>query len=714
MEIFGLPAAIFFIIGNEFCERFSFYGMKAILILYLKDYIGFSANVATSISHAFNMVCYGTPLLGALLADSYLGKYRTILSISIVYSVGNLVMALTAIPVLGAGEGHYAGAIVGLLLIGIGTGGIKPCVAAFGGDQFGEGQENKLGMFFSMFYFSINAGSVLSMILTPILRAEVVCFKETSCYSLAFGVPCVLMLVAVCFFIIGGLTCGYKKNPPGGNIFGDVVCCICHALRRKFGSHGDQWRRHWLDWADDKYPDRLISDIKVVFNVMTVIMPVVMFWALFDQQGTRWTLQAQRLDGHLPAIGYTMKADQMQVMNACLILCFIPIFDKGIYPLLNKMGFAMRPLQRLGIGLVFTALSFIVSGCLELALEGNVLHPPAKGHGYITVINNLNKTLDVSIKETDILPNISYSVGPRLVMSGGRIPVNLRMNSSHHSGTIIDETYIHPMLFFTVDGDIQGHEVVVQDRKGAVVVAVEVNNKTRLVTFKEDITKPNSGFAWLNLVSAKDDRRKIEYLSTKNGAIPISKNFTDNFAFIKIDDGSFKFRYESGNKTKNYEFRNGGTYTLVFGEDDTDPVLYINTHSNQHHIFLQIPQYVVMTMGEIMVSITGLSFAYSQAPDSMKSVMQAGWLFTTFFGNAIDLVVAASQGEEDGEGLKHSSEFFLFAAFMAAGIVLFVFLAMRYKYVEEEPEEPEPSRYDGEMELTEMKENGTTNQAFTD
>lgn len=75
---------------------------------------------------------------------------------------------MTSLPPLGAGE--IAGPMIGLFLIALGTGGIKPCVSAFGGDQFTSDQSHLLQSFFSVFYFAINAGSLLSMLITPVLR----------------------------------------------------------------------------------------------------------------------------------------------------------------------------------------------------------------------------------------------------------------------------------------------------------------------------------------------------------------------------------------------------------------------------------------------------------------------------------------------------------------------------------------------------------------
>lgn len=203
----GYPLSIFFIVVNEFCERFSYYGMRALLILYFTQFIGWDFNLATAVYHTFVALCYLTPILGALISDSWLGKFRTIVSLSIVYTIGQAVTAISSINDLsdynhdGVPDNfplHVALSMIGLALIALGTGGIKPCVSAFGGDQFAEGQEKQRNRFFSIFYLAINAGSLLSTIVTPILRVqECGIHSKQACYPLAFGVPAALMAVAL-------------------------------------------------------------------------------------------------------------------------------------------------------------------------------------------------------------------------------------------------------------------------------------------------------------------------------------------------------------------------------------------------------------------------------------------------------------------------------------------------------------------------------------
>ena len=97
-QLFGYPVQVYFILGNEFCERFSYYGMHAILVIYLMSMLKMSKDDATAVYHAFNMLCYFSPIFGAIIADSFWGKYKTILYVSLIYAAGNIVVSFTAVP----------------------------------------------------------------------------------------------------------------------------------------------------------------------------------------------------------------------------------------------------------------------------------------------------------------------------------------------------------------------------------------------------------------------------------------------------------------------------------------------------------------------------------------------------------------------------------------------------------------------------------------
>ena len=197
-------------LSNEFCERFAFNGMSAILVIYLGS-LGFDEDSCTAIYHAFVVGAYAWPLLGASLADGYFGRYKVILWFSLIYVLGMGLQAFSSLPFLSPADQTFktTNAIIcicALLLIGLGTGGIKPCVSTLGGDQFEDDDENGREFFFNMFYLSVNVGSLISEFLTPKIRGiscgEVLGYKD-SCYFMAFLIPAILMGVALLVFIAG-------------------------------------------------------------------------------------------------------------------------------------------------------------------------------------------------------------------------------------------------------------------------------------------------------------------------------------------------------------------------------------------------------------------------------------------------------------------------------------------------------------------------------
>uniref|UniRef100_A0A8C3IUB2 Solute carrier family 15 member 1 n=1 Tax=Chrysemys picta bellii TaxID=8478 RepID=A0A8C3IUB2_CHRPI len=515
---FGYPLSIFFIVINEFCERFSYYGMRAVLVLYFKFFLHWDDNLSTAIYHTFVALCYLTPILGAIIADSWLGKFKTIISLSIVYTIGQAIMAVSSINDLtdynrdGIPDNiplHIGLSMIGLILIAFGTGGIKPCVSAFGGDQFEEEQEKQRNRFFSLFYLSVNAGSLLSTIITPILRGEE-CGIHTKqqCYPLAFGVPAALMAVSLMVFILGSKM--YKKAHPQGNIMLQVSKCIGFAVKNRFQHRRKQFpkREHWLDWASEKYDKRLITQTKMVLRVLFLYIPLPMFWALFDQQGSRWTLQATTMDGNFGAI--QIQPDQMQTVNPILIVVMVPIVDAVVYPLIKKCHFNFTPLRKITVGMFLASLAFVAAALVQVQIDKTLPNFPKEGQSQIKVIN-----LGTDVAKVDIGPGV--------------------------------ENMSHIFIF----------------RKHATFSSLFFNVPFSLLLFQ-----------------CNNNRLELRYV------------------------------------------------------EDIQP--------NTVHMAWQIPQYFIMTCGEVVFSVTGLAFSYSQAPSNMKSVLQAGWLLTVAVGNIIVLIVAGA------------------------------------------------------------------------
>ncbi|CAG9772810.1 unnamed protein product [Ceutorhynchus assimilis] len=331
------------------------------------------------------MVCYIIPLVGAVCADSFLGRYRTIRNFSLIYLMGNVVLCIAAVPVLDHDPIVFS--FVGLLLIAIGTGGLKPCVAAFGAEQFRLPEQSEfLRYFFSIFYFTINFGGLVGMIVTPLMRKAATCFGDDTCYALGFSFPALLMAISILLFILGKTF--YKLKTPKRNIILEFSKCSWYAVRKKCKKSKSRRKpEHWLDHAKDKFDWKLIQDMKIVFAILLLFVPLPIFWSLFDQQGSRWTFQAAHMDGNI--LGIQIVPDQMQVINPAMVLVLIPVFDKILYPCCEKLNCLKNPLHRMAIGGLTAGLAFVAAGFLELVLEKTYPALPAKNHGSVNVINSL-------------------------------------------------------------------------------------------------------------------------------------------------------------------------------------------------------------------------------------------------------------------------------------------------------------------------------------
>jgi proton-dependent oligopeptide transporter, POT family len=332
------PSQIKYIIGNEAAERYSYYGMVSILTLFMTDHLLFSDAEAESTYHLFAFCAYLTPLLGGWIADRFWGKYRTIITLSSLYVAGHAVLALYE---------DRAGLYVGLALIALGAGGIKPCVAAHVGDQFTRVNKHLLPRVFDLFYFSINLGSLFATILTPLTRRL---FGP----QVAFGIPGVLMALALLIFWLGRRH--YIAVPPTGrraDTPGKVLLC---ALRRG------------VDEARRRFGEVATGEALVVLRIAMVLLPVTMFWALFFQTGSSWVLLTREMNLH----GF-LEPDMLQAANPALVLLFIPIFARGIYPAFERRGHRVTPLGRMQVGMFVTAGSFVAVAALRALLDDGVV-----------------------------------------------------------------------------------------------------------------------------------------------------------------------------------------------------------------------------------------------------------------------------------------------------------------------------------------------------
>ncbi len=443
----GWPKGVPYIVGNEMCERFSYYGMRAILTVHLValyQLTGAAESIAkdkaTAAYHLFAGAVYAFPMLGAILADRFWGKYRTILWLSLMYCVGHGVLAVADIPTDPNTRLTLVG--VGLACIAIGAGGIKPCVSANVGDQFGRANWGKVQTIYQIFYFSINFGSFFATLLIPAIRGD---GSEPWRTALAFGIPGVLMGIATFFFWLGRDKFVHVPAQPGGRLgkldtaagsllflalghlfitpadfgwwravislvfiaagFGvfkyrqsleqddGFLAILIYNLAAKLrggdanaeladADHDSSspllksatWSKFWGP-AIQKFGVAATEGPYAVFKVCTIFIFIPIFWAIFDQHGSTWILQAQSMDCTL--FGVEVQPEQIAAWNPLMVMLLIPIMN-AVYRISKGIGFEWTPLRRMVIGLFMSGGSFAVAAIAQRMID-------AQGPGVVSV-----------------------------------------------------------------------------------------------------------------------------------------------------------------------------------------------------------------------------------------------------------------------------------------------------------------------------------------
>ncbi len=335
------PSGIPYIIGNEAAERYSFYGMKAIFVVFLTTFITnasgelavFDKTDAKFWLHIFVFATYGFSFIGAFISDILWGKYKTIIVLSIVYVIGHFVLAFLE---------NTTGFFIGCTLIAIGAGGIKPCVSAHVGDQFDESNSHLIEKMYNWFYFSINAGAVVAYLSAePLLKNEYLISKGWN-VAVAFGLPGLLMLLATIVFWLGRNKFIHVK-PAGWQLYATEL----------FSKKG---------W-------------KLIKKLIPFYIFLAVFWSLFDQTSGAWVLQAQSdlmiKDINLGFTTISVYPSQLGVMNSIFILIFIPLFAYLVYPFLGRF-MKLNYVNKITLGMFIGALSFALIAWVQVQMDNGI------------------------------------------------------------------------------------------------------------------------------------------------------------------------------------------------------------------------------------------------------------------------------------------------------------------------------------------------------
>jgi POT family proton-dependent oligopeptide transporter len=393
-----MPRQIPFIIANEGCERFSFYGMRNILTqflitsLFLNMPESLRAGMAKDVFHTFVIGVYFFPLLGGWISDRFFGKYHTVFWLSLVYCAGHACLAMF--------DDNRNGFYTGLFLIALGSGGIKPLVSSFVGDQFDQTNKHLAQRVFDAFYWIINFGSFFASLLMPI-------FLKQLGPSVAFGIPGVLMFIATLIFWSGRhryvhippaprdphafmnvVRTALLQREPGQSrpglalaVFGGVLAlavvflmpeiiaalCLALVLIMGFGGAG-AWLQ--LERARAQHPQEAVDGVRSVLRLLVLFALVTPFFSLFDQKASTWVIQADQMSK--PS---WFQSSQMQALNPLLVMLLIPFNNLVLFPALTRLGVKVTALRRMALGIAFSGLAWIVVGFLQLAIDDGTVLP---------------------------------------------------------------------------------------------------------------------------------------------------------------------------------------------------------------------------------------------------------------------------------------------------------------------------------------------------
>ncbi|KAL0352075.1 UNVERIFIED_CONTAM: protein NRT1/ PTR FAMILY 8.1 [Sesamum calycinum] len=398
-----------FIIVNEVAERLAFFAIAVNMVAYLvREMHQPLPDAATHVTDWIG-AAYVLTLLGAFLADAYLGRFRTIIIFSCIYAVGMVMLTISASlhslrppycpkrPCIPASNRQTAFLYCALALIALGTGGIKPCVSSFGADQFDESDQNeahKKYAFFNWFFFAINMGALLGITLLVYIQVELG-------WAWGFGVPTAVMIVSVVVLAAGFSKYRYQK--PMGSAFTRFLQVIVVSVRnhvrgvgmgreadhlyevetRESDIHGAKKLPHteqyrFLDKAavitdpecNTKNRWRLctvtqVEEFKSFVRILPVWASTIALAISFAQLSTFFIQQANIMDRKLGP-HFEIPSGSIPVFSAINALILVPVYEKLIVPYLRaKTGHprGITSLQRMGIGL-FVSIFAMVSAAL--------------------------------------------------------------------------------------------------------------------------------------------------------------------------------------------------------------------------------------------------------------------------------------------------------------------------------------------------------------
>ncbi|KAI0982130.1 hypothetical protein GJ496_007189 [Pomphorhynchus laevis] len=485
--------------------------------------------------------------------------------------------------------------------------------------------------------------------------ADTTCYGH-DCYALAFGVMAILMIIALGFFI-GGMRF-FVNRKPNRSQMSEIYDCATSMLLRK--SSKDKV-------PDDKKTlmcqDQHIFDIRKTIQIFILFIPIPCFWSLFDQLGSTWTIQAISLDGSI--LRTTIKPDQIQALNSVLVLPYVAICERIVYPMLLKYNMFSRLLTRMNAGFILASFSFLCAAILQACINYNSqsLLSSNDPTGYFTIANMHNcpiKFGDLLIKSEKyeyIFRSNFKTENLALACTNSSIP---SADTSSITASSVASTSI-----FIIDGNQKSFTV----KRLPIDKSKIPNGKARLRFAVSNSNRMNSTF---------------EMRSTGKGISFDTTSGATHSGYYVLDPGLYRLYSDHG--YLNYiRLRTSESYTIILSILDNllefKQVLVEESSAHAISMLWQIPQYLIITFAEVLFAVNGMHFIYSEAPEALRSVVFAGYLFSNAIGNVI-VTLSAELRVFPSE----VTSFLFYAALSIMAAVVFILLGHRYDKVKEHME----------------------------
>lgn len=359
------PPGFWFIFWGELAERCSYYGMRAILALYMVEKLGFTQSQSGQAMAVFIGACYFFPLIGGWIADNLFGKYWTIVGFSVPYILGHLVLGIESITFC----------VIALSLLAMGTGVIKPNISTLMGmtyDQKRPGDEALRSDAFGIFYMAINIGAVLSQTAMPYIRTNY-------SYAVAFAFPAALMILAFLAFAAGKKHYAIDKVdrtrvlPPEELHTKKLIGVLIVIMAIIFGTitAASLTQSPYLTYLGIAgFLVFAVTMNKVLGKLGMIFVLVSFFWAIFDQSASTWIFFAKK-DFDLDVMGMRIEPDAIQAINGFLVIILVPTFAI-LWRVFASRGRVWRATDKMMLGFILTGSTMLVMGLAGFAAAEGV------------------------------------------------------------------------------------------------------------------------------------------------------------------------------------------------------------------------------------------------------------------------------------------------------------------------------------------------------